>query len=264
MTDTSSTFEKNAQNPKAWWEDIQLAVVFLTRLPWKLKEELAPQALNRALRAFPLIGLLVGGLSATVYGLAHIFEIPPLACGLLAVLTSVLLTGALHEDGLADVADGFGGGASRERKLEIMRDSSLGSYGTIALILSIGLRSAALGGFEDWMVGASVIVAVSCLSRIAPALLIYLMESARTDGLAASMEKPDWMIVVQACGLGIALFLLCTPLDAGFVTIVMGFTALYVFQGLAQKQIGGQTGDVCGAAQQVMEITMIVVLAGLA
>ncbi|WP_167730576.1 adenosylcobinamide-GDP ribazoletransferase [Terasakiella sp. SH-1] len=264
MTDTSSTFQKDAQTPKSWWEDFQLAVVFLTRVPWKLEKDAPPQALNRALRAFPLVGLLVGGLAATVFGIAHTFEIPPLACGLIAVLSMVLLSGALHEDGLADVADGFGGGFDKDRKLEIMRDSTIGTYGAIALIMSIGLRSAALGGFEDWQVGASAIVAAACLSRMAPIYLIYFMEPARNDGLAASMEKPNWLVVVQGCGLAVALFLLCMPLDAGMVTLVMALATLYVFQGMAQKHIGGHTGDVNGAAQQVMEMTILVVVAGLA
>jgi len=263
MTDTSSTFEKTSQNPRAWWDDLQLAVVFLTRLPWTLSGEIAPGALNRALRAFPLIGILVGGLGGSVYGIAHLWGLPVFVCGLLAVLCMVMITGALHEDGLADVADGFGGGQDRARKLEIMRDSRLGTYGVLALVFSIALRAGALAGFENVMVGAAAIVGSACLSRAAPVLLIYFMKPARSDGLAATMDKPAKMIVIQAVALGAGLFLLCTPPGAGLLALFISGLALMVLAKLAQRHVGGQTGDVCGASQQVVEMVALLVLAAL-
>lgn len=263
MSDTSSTFEKTSQSPLAWGGDIQLAVVFLTRIPWRLNGDVPPQALNRALRAFPLIGLIVGGGSATVFGLAHFANLPALACALLAILSAVLLTGALHEDGLADVADGFGGGQDKARKLEIMRDSRLGAYGGLALVFSIGLRTSALIGFEDWTLGAAALVGTACLSRVAPALLIYMMDPARSDGLAATMEKPAGLIICQSLGLGVALFLLCTPGMAGWITLSVCTLALLIWKAIAQNQIGGQTGDVCGASQQIIEISALLTLASL-
>ncbi len=264
MTETSSTFEKNAQTVQAWWNDLQLALVFLTRLPWQLQGDIPPQALNRALRAFPLVGLLIGGLSATVYGLAHLFGLPPLAGALLAVLCSVLVSGALHEDGLADVADGFGGGLNKERKLEIMRDSTVGSYGALALIFSIALRTAALAGLSDPMIGGSILIAVACLSRSSFAVVLYLLDPARKDGVAATMEKPAPSIVVQALAVGGAVFLFCLSFKAGLLTLLLCGAVLYGFINLSRRQIGGHSGDVCGAAQQVVEITALLCLSGLA
>jgi len=263
MSDTSSTFEKTAQSPRAWWADIQLAVVFLTRLPWRLNGDVPPLALNRALRAFPLVGLIIGGGSATLFGLAHFAGLPDSACALLAILSAVLLTGALHEDGLADVADGFGGGQDKSRKLDIMRDSRLGAYGGLALVFSIGLRTSALIGFDNWTLAAAALVGTACLSRVAPALLIYMMEPARTDGLAATMEKPSGLIIAQGLGLGIALFLLCTPAMAGWIALSVCALGLFIWKAIAQNQIGGQTGDVCGASQQIIEISALLTLASL-
>lgn len=260
MTHASSTFEKTAQTPESWWEDLQLAIVFLTRIPWKLKGEVPSLALNRALRAFPLVGILVGGAGATVLGLTNWMNLPVLACAFLAIMTCVLLTGALHEDGLADVADGFGGGQTIEDKLKIMRDSQVGSYGVLALIFSIGLRSTALAAFNDWGMAAASLIGVSCLSRVAPALLIGFMEPARKDGLAATMEKPDQVILIQCGVLGAALFLLCSPFIAGWVALFATGLVLFGFSRLVEVQIGGQSGDVCGAAQQLVEVTALLVL----
>jgi adenosylcobinamide-GDP ribazoletransferase len=264
MTDTSSTFEKSDQTPQSWWEDFQLGVVFLTRIPWKLEADVPNTALNRALRAFPLVGLLVGAIGATVLGLASWMNLPLLAASLLAVLACVLVTGALHEDGLADVADGFGGGSSLEDKLRIMRDSQVGSYGVLALIFSIALRFSALVGLGDWGLAAASLIGVSCLSRVAPALLIGFMEPARKDGLAATMDKPDDVILLQCGLLGGALFLLCTSFGAGLMALVVCGLVLFCFSRLVQAQIKGQSGDVCGAAQQIVEITALLVLVSFA
>ncbi len=263
MTDTSSTFEKMHHSARLWLFDIQLAVVFLTRIPWRLNDEVPPQALNRALRVFPFIGLLVGGIAATVFGLGTLMHLPPMACALLAVLSSILITGALHEDGLGDVADGFGGGLTRERKLEIMRDSRVGAYGVLAMVIALGLRVAALDGFEDAGMACAALIGVACLSRTAPAMLIHFLEPARTDGLAASMEKPDRIQTLQTALIGCALFSLCSPFAAGWLAIGICAVVLMAFAKLAEAQIGGQTGDVCGASQQIIEIVALLTLVGM-
>ncbi|MDV7339734.1 adenosylcobinamide-GDP ribazoletransferase [Terasakiella sp. A23] len=260
MSDTSSSFNKNAQNLQSWWEDVQLALVFLTRIPWKLNGDIPDQALNRALRVFPVLGLLVGAIGATVFSLAHLTNLPDLVCALIGVLTCVLVTGALHEDGLADVADGFGGGYEKERKLEIMRDSRVGAYGVLAMIFSIGLRVACLAGFDDWTIAAAAIVAVSALSRVGPVVLLAILSPARTDGLAAKMEKPDLVIVLQGIFLGAAFFIAAATLVEGLLAMLICALALFGFARLAEKQIGGHTGDVCGASQQIVEIVALMVL----
>lgn len=257
---TSSTFEKKAQTLKSWGEDLQLAVIFLTRIPWDLKTDVPPCALNRALRAFPLVGVLIGGAGAMVLGLTSGLGLPAFSCALLAVLTCVMISGALHEDGLADVCDGFGGGYGVEAKLDIMRDSQVGTYGVLGMIFSIGLRVSALAGFQDWLVAGVCLIGVSSLSRVAPALLIAFMEPARKDGLAATMEKPEGLILWQCGLLGGAIFLLSTPFVAGMLALGFCSIVLFGFSRLAKAQVGGQSGDICGAAQQLVEVTALLVL----
>ncbi len=132
---------------------------------------IAKGELSRALWAAPVVGAVVGGLvGAAVYGFAHSLHIPPLPAAALAVAATAAVTGALHEDGLADVADGFGGGATRERKLDIMRDSRIGTYGVCALMLSFMLRVGALASLGDpASVAAALICAGSCRGARRPA-----------------------------------------------------------------------------------------------
>lgn len=260
MGDTSSSFDKNAQSLQSWWEDAQLAFVFLTRIPWKITHEIPDQALNQAVRTFPLIGLMIGGAGATFFSIAHLAHLPDLVCALLAIMVCVLITGALHEDGLADVADGFGGGFDKDKKLEIMRDSRTGAYGVLALIFSIGLRVFCLAGFDNWQMGAASLVAVSALSRLGPVVLLYNMDPARTDGLAAKMEKPDQVIVGQSVFVALAIFMLAAPFESGWLALIFSALALFGFKKLAQSQVGGHTGDVCGSAQQIIEVTALLVL----
>src|SRR6204780_1970299 len=129
--------------------DLKASVAFLTRLPVGRAPPAAGTDISRAAWAFPLAGVLVALVAAVVYAVAHKIGSPPWVAAALAVAATLAVTGCLHEDGLADTADGFGGGDSRERKLEIMRDSRIGTYGVCALILSILLRVAALVAFAN-------------------------------------------------------------------------------------------------------------------
>src|SRR5882724_1995802 len=141
----------------AWRDDIVAAAGFLTRLP--VGHFVSPETglLARSMRAFPLVGVGIGLIGWGAFRLAEALGLPDAVAALMAPLATVLTTGALHEDGLADTADGFGGGEGRERKLAIMRDSRSGAYGVIALIFSIALRGAALTALAASGVGAALI-----------------------------------------------------------------------------------------------------------
>ncbi len=224
--------------------EAQLALMLLTRLPaGRIDGDVPP--LGQAAWAFPLVGALVGAISGLVFWGASAVALPALGAALLAITAAVLLTGGLHEDGLADMADGFGGGRDRAKKLDIMRDSRLGSYGALALILVIGLTASgvsAAGGFV-------LFVAIGALSRTAMLLPLMLLPPARTDGLGASAATPlngaFWVAVVFSLGLAIAVGALKPVLAALLVTL--GVMAL------AKRQIGGQTGDILGATQKLAE-----------
>ncbi len=230
------------------------SVAFLTRLPIRLE---TPLPLASAVPGFPLVGALVGGIAAVVLSVALWLGVPPLPSALLAVGASIFATGALHEDGLADSADGLFSGKPRERVLEIMRDSRIGTFGALALILSLGLRAGSLATLAD---GAAPLVAVHALSRGWLPWLMWQDTPARSDGLAADAGKPDQANVLWAAGFGLAIAavaigilpaLLAAAVSAGFALVVAA---------LARSRLGGYTGDTLGAAQQAAEIGALLAL----
>ncbi|MCA1910303.1 MAG: adenosylcobinamide-GDP ribazoletransferase, partial [Magnetospirillum sp.] len=149
---------------RCWLDDLLLAVGFLTRLPVPGCPAYVEGGLARAMRVFPLAGALVGLLGGVVFVAAQ-DVLPPLAAALLALLTTIALTGALHEDGLADTADGLGARGGREKRLEVMRDSRSGAYGVLALVFSVGLRAAALAAAPSALAGLGALVAAAAFSR---------------------------------------------------------------------------------------------------
>lgn len=243
-------------------QDAALAAMFLTRLPVPLRGPLADGAAARAMAWFPPVGALVGLVAAAVYTLAGIAHLPPLAAALLALAATVWLTGGLHEDGAADVADGFGGGRDKARKLEIMRDSRVGSYGVLAIVLSVGLRAAALATFADPGSAVAALAAAGALSRSGLAPLAHLLPPARSDGLAAAQGRPGLRTVTLALAFGLGIAALALGWKAGPAALAAAIATLLVAL-QARRQIGGHTGDVFGAAQQAAEIVVLLTLAAL-
>ena len=159
------------------------------------------------------------------------------------------VTGALHEDGLADTVDGFGGGGDRDRKLQIMRDSRIGTYGVVALVLVLGARVVALASFED---NADAIAALILCQAASRALVVAVMQRAplaRSDGLAASAGRPTQATMLWALGLAGIIAVALAYFD-GVVAMVVGAVVAWAITWLARRQIGGVTGDVLGAVQQ--------------
>src|ERR1700720_348987 len=163
--------------------DLKVALVFYTRLPLAHDGPIAGADLARASWAAPVAGALVGALGAAAYGLAHMAGLGPLPAAGLALVATMAVTGGLHEDGLADTADGFGAGTSPETRLAIMRDSRIGTFGGCALILSIGLRWAALASLAGPTRAAAALIAAHAAARAVPPLLMLLIPPARPDGL---------------------------------------------------------------------------------
>jgi adenosylcobinamide-GDP ribazoletransferase len=236
--------------PRRRWAEAQVALMLLTRLPAGRLGGVVP-SLAQAAWAFPLAGLAVGALVAGVLAGGQALGWPaPVAAGL-ALVAGLLATGALHEDGLADVADGFGGGATRERKLEIMKDSRLGSYGAIAVVMALGLRWLLLAGAgQGWV----AVIALAVASRAWLVGALAWMPAARDDGLGrAAAGVGAWRVAV-------ALLLGAGALVAGLGWIAaaragaMMVAAVAGLGWLARRQIGGQSGDVLGAMQVVGEI----------
>lgn len=222
---------------------------------------------GRIIVMLPVAGAIIALPAAMALIVADLFW-SPLIASCLAIGVLVLSTGAFHEDGLADVADGFGGGQTIARRLEIMTDSRIGTYGGAALVLSLMLRISVLADLVDGIGGtdsAQILVAVAGLSRLAGLLPLMLLDNAKPDGKAAAVGKPATARYLTALLLGL---MLTTALlwSAGFDSIALllaicgGLVAPLPLLLLARRLIGGQTGDVAGAAQQASEVAMLLVL----
>jgi adenosylcobinamide-GDP ribazoletransferase len=255
MEDGSPPESESAERA-AWGEELRLALGFLTRLPLRLGAP-ARGALAQAAWAFPLVGIAVGLAGGIAYSLAVALHLPALAAALIAVAATVLLTGALHEDGLADMADGLGGGADVETKLAIMRDHHIGSYGVLALVLSVGLRAAALTAIGDGGRVAAALMAAHALARGGLPVALLALEPARADGLGAAAGRPEAPIAAIAAAIGIGVALLGLGLVAGIGAVIAAGAAMAVLALIARRQIGGYTGDVLGAIEQAGETVVL-------
>jgi adenosylcobinamide-GDP ribazoletransferase len=243
-----------------WLVDLRTAVTFLTRIPLPHPEGAPPANLARAQRMFPLVGAAIGAAVGLLYLGLRIVGVPDLAGAALVLAASALLTGALHEDGLADVADGFGGGGEAATKLEIMRDSRLGTYGALALMGSFVVKLSALTALDDAIVVQSLIVAHALARGMLP-LISMSLPMARQDGLAANTGRPDLTTVATAGAFALVIALLLLPLAEALFAVLIAVAAAIGMAWLAQRQIGGQTGDVLGATEQVGEAAILVLLA---
>lgn len=239
---------------------LSAAVMFLTRLPIRPQANPPDDQLARAARMFPVAGLIVGLIAGCVWGVALQFVGSGIAAGL-ALATGILLTGALHEDGLADTCDGIGGGATRERALEIMRDSRIGAFGAIGLVFSIGLRWTALAVLTPWA-GFAALIAVHVIGRTMIVAALAATEYAREDGtargVAGGVDPGE-----AAIAFGLMFILVCMFAGwAGFYAICLGGLAGALTIAFLVRKLGGYTGDGLGAVEQVTEIAALVTLAG--
>lgn len=242
-------------------DELRHAVMFLTRIPVGRIEQLPPLA--GCVWAYPIAGALHALVIGLTYWAAHALGLTSLVSALIAVLAGIMASGAFHEDGLADCADGFGGGWTRERKLEIMRDSRIGTYGTVALIIALGLRVALIADISQSFDVLCAAVGLGALTRGLLPLAILWLPAARKDGAAAETAAALSSGVVgvsAALGLTTAAVLLAPSGLLAIGATVFGMSGMFI---IASRQIGGLTGDVLGAAQVVGEIAGLVAMAAL-
>lgn len=231
--------------------ELQLAAMLLTRLPAGRLPDPAPMIAASGW-AFPLAGLGPGLAGAAVFIAASALGLSPMIGAGLALAAQIVVTGALHEDGLADVADGFWGGQTRERRLEIMRDSRIGSYGTLALVIGSGLRWQAIA-----LAGPAALVAAAVASRVAPVALMAALPPARGDGMGHAARAAGKTPFAVALLLGIGVLAGVPGGLAGALAAAMLVATLAL---IARRKIGGQTGDVLGAGQQIAEIALLIAM----
>ena len=228
------------------------AFALLTRVPVARWAAAAPA---RCVWAYPLAGAAVGALGALVAWL----PLPRLLAALWSLAAMLLATGGLHEDGLADAADGFLGGATPARRLEIMRDSRIGSFGAIALVLGLGIRAAAVAALPRAALFGALIAAAA---RRRPSMLIapLLLPPARPGGLGAGIAAMPGRAASAGLALGAVMTLLALPAAAAVASIALATGAALALAGVARQWIGGYTGDVLGATGVVVECAVLSLL----
>ena len=245
--------------------DLKIGISLLTRLPLAPKAPLDEGEVARASWTFPVAGFLVGLAGGVTYWLANRLHIQPEPAVALALVVTALFTGAMHEDGLADMADGLGG-KSPEQRLQIMRDSRIGTFGASALVLSFLLRWSALGEIGEIADIRTVVIALIVAHTVSRAVLpafMYLVPPARAEGLSTSAGRPPGQRVAIALALGILCLLFAFGTKLAMIALLMLALAALVLARVAVRQIGGQTGDVLGALQQISEATLVVIAAAM-
>ena len=244
-------------------QDLPAALGLLTRLPVKVDFTRAQARGARAAWAWPVAGALVGALAGLVGLLAAWLGLPPAFAAGLVILCQVMVTGAMHEDGLADTADGLWGGYTRDRRLEIMKDSAIGAYGTIALVLSLLLRAAALASLFAVSPAAAcaALVLAGALGRAAMGALMGALPNARGSGLSDRVGRPEWATVALGLGVGVGIGLLACLWALSLASLFTALCATAVtsvtLAMLAKAKIGGQTGDILGANAILAEIATL-------
>ena len=240
-------------------DDIAIAFGLMTRLPLRVDPDRAKARGAAVAWAWPLAGAMIGAVAGTIFLGAISLSVPPLTAALIAVAVQIILTGALHEDGLADSADGLWGGWTVERRLEIMRDSRIGSYGVLALVISVGLRASLIASFAGTGQAFAALVASGAISRAAMVWVMTCIPSARRDGLSASTGRPSRATATLGSALALATGFVLPVFTLPIVALAVVAAALGC-RWIAAKKIGGQTGDILGATQQVTEIVSLLAL----
>lgn len=236
--------------------ELRLALALLTRLPVGRIEPCPP--MGAAVWAFPLAGLVPGLAGGLTLWAAASAGLPSMVAGLLAVAAAAWITGGLHEDGLADLTDGLSGGHTPERRLEIMRDSRIGSHGALALILAVGLKAAAMASLEG-RATLTVPIAAAMISRAGLGVVMLTLPPARRIGLGTEAAQGVTPIRAGAgMAIGAAAALMLGP--PGAVAFLFAGAAAIVIADMARRRLGGFTGDVLGAIQTTAEIATLVAL----
>lgn len=242
------------------WTAFRVALMFYTRIPWSKSLHYSEAQQMRSIVYFPLVGWIVGGISALVFGISAAF-LPPSVALVLSMIAGVLATGALHEDGFADSCDGFGAGWDKTQILWIMKDSTVGVYAVIGLGLLLALKFVALHATSVALI-PGVLIAGHSLSRFLAASLLYTHTYARNteDSKSQSMVKAlsfKELLEMAAWGCFPIFFLL----ELKFFWLLLPLCIIRWGIGrYFQRRIGGYTGDCLGATQQLIEVSFYLLI----
>ncbi|MBV8925319.1 MAG: adenosylcobinamide-GDP ribazoletransferase [Bradyrhizobium sp.] len=242
--------------------DLRVGISLCTRLPVGPFAPAGDGDVARASWTFPIAGLVVGLAGAFVYWLALRLNAAPQVAAALALAATMLLTGVMHEDGLADTADGLGGN-TREQRLDIMRDSRIGTFGASALAISLILRWSTLADIAEPHYVAAALVAAHVGARACLPAFMRFVPVARKDGLSSGAGRPPSPSVIAASILAVICLLFTLGVTGTLVALLLMVLAGLSLARLAARQFGGQTGDVLGAMEQLAEVAILLVAASL-
>jgi adenosylcobinamide-GDP ribazoletransferase len=245
----------------AQW-DIAAALGLLSRLPVRIDTDRATARGAASSWAYPLAGLILGALACIIGQIALWLGLPNGLSSGLTLATLVITTGAMHEDGLADTADGLWGGWDKNHRLKIMKDSHTGVYGVLALTLGLGLRWQALTLIITYDALWPAVLATAMLSRAAMVPVMAHLPHAREDGLSQSVGRPDTRTALIAVAIAAIACLILLHIT-GLALIAAALIATLICVAIAKAKINGQTGDILGATQQISDIAMLLTLAAL-
>lgn len=214
------------------------------------------QLLPKSAIFLPLIGWLVGGITALAFYLSDLC-LPQTSAIILSVICGVFITGGFHEDGFADVCDGFGGGWDKPQILNIMKDSQIGTYGALGLILILLLKISLLSAHQPGSIPL-LLIASHSLSRLAPLLVMFRYDYARSEisKSSAAVFKPKIRHLCFACTIALLPFLLLS--FQSLLSVIPVLIANWLFGRYCFRHIGGYTGDCLGASQQISETVFYV------
>lgn len=254
-------------------DDIFAALMFFTRLPWWKLRHVPADSFKRIVGYWPIAGWVTGGVMAAIYGIALFFHLPVVLAILLVFTGRLLLTGALHEDGLADFFDGFGGGRSREQVLTIMKDSHIGTYGVLALVVYVALWVTSTVSLAQRSANLPIVLLffADVWSKWSASQIVNLLPYARNEEDCKIKKVYDRMsartftvglLFALVPMLGCVLFLKETPYMALWICVtasVPNSVMVWLVQYM-RRRIGGYTGDCCGATFLLCELSYFITL----
>ena len=246
------------KGPLVALSDVPAAIGLLSRLPARVDTELATARGAAAAWAYPIVGLIVSVIAVICMTITIAIGLPAGAAALIGVATATIITGAMHEDGLADAADGLWGGWDPVHRLKIMKDTYIGAYGVIAIVLSLLMRWLLLTELIQLGAGAALIAA-AMLSRAAMVGVMTWLPNARTSGLSRAVGRPNYAVMLIAAGIAIVGAVGIIGSMAIGAIVAVGVVAVGCGS-IAKAKIGGQTGDILGAVQQMTEIGVMMFL----
>lgn len=251
-------------------DDLRICLIFFTRLPLRWRGDLPRERITSAFRAAPFSGLVIGFVAWAGYALGSFVGLDPYAAGFLAVGAHLLATGAFHEDGWADTFDGLGGGADRAAKLEIMRDSRIGTYGAAALTVALVLKALLIAEISAYLDTLVALMAAAVLAKTAVVVVMRATPAAAEDGQSAAAGRPAAGDVAFALGAGAVMTLLLAAVAGPIKALVVAPAAVLAAAAAAaavattaRRQLGGQTGDVLGACAVAAELAALCAFAAL-